>query len=198
MGERKTTPANREHILQVAAGLIRERGIANTTLADIAVAASISKGTLYYYYTTKGDLIFDIAERHMKNMTGRIFRWLESSGKQESPRRVFRMVLDTVMHSRSRGQIHVYLIQEALTENPNLRKRFIEEYQRWRAIIHEGLRKVYGEHEEYATMSGVLLATLDGLVLQRLLGIEQLPADEIAGFFEVAGSQYADGESATL
>ncbi len=198
MGERKSTPANRERILQVAAGLIRERGIANTTLADIAVAAAISKGTLYYYYTTKGDLIFDIAERHMRNMTGRIFRWLESSGKQESPRRVFRMVFDTVMHSRSRGQIHVYLIQEALTENPSLRKRFIEEYDRWRKIIADGLQKVYGSDSEYEIMSRVLLATIDGLVLQRLLGVEQLSLDKIAGFFELAGSPDAVGESADL
>ena len=48
MGQRKTTPANREKIIQAASQLIRERGIDNTTLADIAVAAGISKGTAAY------------------------------------------------------------------------------------------------------------------------------------------------------
>tara|TARA_B100000614_G_scaffold243921_1_gene247560 strand:+ start:87 stop:668 length:582 start_codon:yes stop_codon:yes gene_type:complete len=190
MGQRKTTPANREKIIQAASQLIRERGIDNTTLADIAVAAGISKGTLYYYYSTKGDLIFDIADRHMNNLTDRIFRWLESSGQDLPPRKVFRMVLDTVMHSRSRGQIHVYLIQEALTENPSLRKRFVEEYRRWRGIIEEGLSRVYGNHGEYATMARVLLATIDGLILQRLIGVEQIPIDSIAGYFEVTGEAY--------
>ena len=187
MGQRKTTPANREKIIQAASRLIRERGIDNTTLADIAVAAGISKGTLYYYYSTKGDLIFDIADRHMNNLTDRIFRWLESSGTTVPPRRVFRMVMDTVMHSRSRGQMHVYLIQEALTENPSLRRRFVEEYKRWRSMIEQGLDRVYGESGEYATMARVLLATIDGLFLQRLLGVEQLPTDEIAEYFEIAG-----------
>jgi len=186
MGQRKTTPANRERIIQVAADLIRNNGIDNTTLADIAMAVGISKGTLYYYYATKGDLIFDVAERHMTNMTNRIFRWLESSGTSLPPRKVFRMVLDTVMHSKSRGLIHIYLLQEALTENPNLRKRFVEEYGRWRELIEEGLARIYRDSADHSAMAGVLLSTIDGLVLQRLIGVERLPIDSIAAFFESA------------
>lgn len=192
MGQRKTTPAKREHILQVAAQLIRDRGIEHTTLATIADAAGISKGTLYYYYSTKSDLIFDIADRHMNRMTERIFRWLESSGTALSPKTVFRMVLDTVMHSRSRGHIHLYLIQEALTENPSLRERFIEEYHRWRSIIGEGLGRVYGGDREYTVMAQVLLTTLDGLILQRLLGAGTVPVDDVAAFFEQAGEMFRE------
>lgn len=187
MGQRKTTPANRERILNTAAKLIRERGIANTTLADIAMAAEISKGTLYYYYSTKGDLIFDIAERHFNNMTERIFKWLESNRNEQPVTNSFRLVLDTVMHSKSRGQMHVYLIQEALTENPSLRSRFAQEYRRWRAVIEEGLSKIFGDNGDYEIEARVLLATIDGLILQRLLGVEQLPIDQIASFFAQAG-----------
>ncbi|TVR69435.1 MAG: TetR/AcrR family transcriptional regulator [Spirochaetaceae bacterium] len=194
MGQRKTTPAKREHILQVAAQLIRDRGIEHTTLANIADAAGISKGTLYYYYSTKSDLIFDIADRHMNNMTSRIFRWLESSGTVQSPRTVFRMVLDTVMHSRSRGHIHLYLIQEALTENPSLRARFVQEYRRWRSIIEEGLGRVYGDGHDYQVMAQVLLTTLDGLVMQRLIGAGPIAIDEVAQFFETAGTMYRENE----
>lgn len=186
MGQRKTTPANREKIIEAAAHLIRERGIDNTTLADIAVAAGISKGTLYYYYSTKGDLIFDVAERHMTNMTTRIFRWLESSGTDLPPRKVFRMVFDTALHSKSRGLMHIYLIQEALTENPSLKARFVEEYRRWRALIEEGLNRIYRDNADHSAMARVLLYTIDGLIMQRLLGVERLPVDEVAGYFESA------------
>ncbi len=188
MGQRKTTAANRERILQISSQLVRERGIEHTTLADIADAAGISKGTLYYYYPTKGDLVFDIAERHMTNMTERIFSRLESSRAGQSPRTVFRLVLDTVMRSRSRGEIHVYLLQEAMTQNPSLRKRFIQEYRNWRRIIEEGLARVLGNGGEYRVMAQVLLATLDGLILQRLVGVDSVPMDGIARFFESAGT----------
>lgn len=192
MGQRKTTAANRERILEISSRLVREHGIEHTTLADIAEAAGISKGTLYYYYPTKGDLVFDIAERHMSNMTNRIFSRLESSGPGQTPRTVFRLVLDTVMRSRSRGEIHVYLLQEALAQNPSLRRRFVEEYRSWRQIIEDGLARVLGPGGEYRVMAQVLLATLDGLILQRLVGVDSIPMDGIARFFERAGTPPAD------
>lgn len=188
MRKRKSTEANRERIILTATRLIRERGIDNTTLADIANAAEISKGTLYYYYASKGDLIFDIAERHIDNMTERIFGWLSRSSSAQNPRTVFRMVMDTVMRSRNRGHIHVYLIKEALTESPHLQARFVAAYARRRAMIQEGLQQVYGSTDEYATLSRVLLAMIDGLVLQRLLGVRDLAVDDIAVLIEAAGS----------
>lgn len=188
VGQRKTTAANREHILETASRLVREHGIEHTTLSDIAVASGISKGTLYYYYPTKGDLIFDIAERHMARMTERIFSRLHMSRPDQSPRTVLRLVLDTVMRSRSRGEIHVYLLQEAITQSPSLRKRFVEEYCNWRTIIEEGLNRILGDDEEHAIMAQVLLATLDGLILQRLVGVDAVATDGIARFFESAGN----------
>ena len=191
MRKRKSTEANRERIILTATGLIRERGIDNTTLADIANAAEISKGTLYYYYASKGDLIFDIAERHIDKMTERIFGWLSRSSSAQNPRTVFRMVMDTVMRSRNRGHIHVYLIKEALTESPHLQARFVAAYARRRAMIQEGLQQVYGSTDEYDTLSRVLLALIDGLVLQRLLGVRDLAVDDIAVLIEAAGSAIA-------
>ena len=183
MGARKTTQANRERIIAVAAKLIIERGVANTTLADISVAANISKGTLYYYYPTKGDLIFDIADRHMNRMTEKIFRWIEESGHGQTPDRVVRMVFDTALHSSTRGHIHLYLIQEALAENPSLKGRFIEAYGRWRRLIEDGLRSIFKKEDEYRVASRVLLAAIDGFLIQRLLGVEQLSFDEVSAFF---------------
>lgn len=182
MGQRKTTPANRERILDAAARIVREHGVDNTTLADIADAAQISKGTLYYYYPTKGDLVFDIAERHMRNMTSRIFTWMESNREGQGPKTVLRMVLDTVMHSRSRGRMHLYLIQEAMNENPTLQARFVTEYREWHRLIEKGLARIYGDGE-FAAVGRVLLAALDGLVLQRLIGVEGGSSDEVASFF---------------
>lgn len=183
MAVRKTTQANRERIIAVAAKLIIERGVANTTLADIAVAANISKGTLYYYYPTKGDLIFDIAERHMNRMTQKIFRWIEESGHGQPPDRVIRMVFDTALHSLTRGHIHLYLIQEALAENPSLKGRFIEAYRNWRILIQDGLMKIFKNENEYRVASRVLLAAIDGFLIQRLLGVEEISFDEISSFF---------------
>ena len=52
----------KKKILDATYDLIIENGIMETTLKDIALKVGISKGTLYYYYSAKEDLIFDVAE----------------------------------------------------------------------------------------------------------------------------------------
>ena len=65
----KSNTNMKENILNVATNLITVNGIRNTSLSDIAKTAGISKGTLYYHYSSKDDLIFDIADNHLKIIT---------------------------------------------------------------------------------------------------------------------------------
>lgn len=180
---RKSTRDNRERIIQTAAKLIIEHGTASTSLADIAGAAGISKGTLFYYYPTKADLIFDITERHMQHMSQKILRWVEDAASDVPPRKILKLVFETITAAEARGQIHVYLIQEALTNNPSLRERFREEYSKWREFIQKGLERLLPDETDYETLSWIILGLLDGLLLQSLLGTERLPLDEAASYF---------------
>ena len=47
----------RERILESAAALMEERSFFDISLADIARAARISKGTLYYYYKDRKSVV---------------------------------------------------------------------------------------------------------------------------------------------
>lgn len=51
----------REHLLDVAAQLIGERGYNDTTMDDIARAAGSSRATVYAYFATKDDLLRTLA-----------------------------------------------------------------------------------------------------------------------------------------
>jgi AcrR family transcriptional regulator len=176
--------SNREKIIQAAAKLIIEQGVANTSLADIADEVGISKGTLYYYYATKGDLIFDISVRHMEHITNTIISWINGHGRQQSPEDVLQMVIETVLKSETRGYIHFYLIQEALSGNhESLKIRFTEEYDRWMDLIEQGLRLILPQETDFRTVSRVLLSAIDGLLIQNLLGQGPLPLREISRFF---------------
>ncbi|TVQ18141.1 MAG: TetR/AcrR family transcriptional regulator [Spirochaetaceae bacterium] len=174
----------REQIIQAAAKLIIEKGVANTSLGDIADEAGISKGTLYYHYATKGDLIFDISVRHMDHITNTIISWIRGHGLIEGPDTVLRMVVETVLKSETRGYIHFYLIQEALSGNhESLRVRFRDEYNHWLELIEEGLRHILPETTDFRTVSKIILSSIDGLLLQNLLGVGRIPLDGIGSFF---------------
>ncbi len=181
----------REKIIQAASRLIIENGIANTSLADIAREVGISKGTLYYYYPSKGELIFDISERHMRFITDKIFTWIEGSRKGLQPEELLKVVFRTIISSETRGHIHVYLIQEALTADSSLKARFVQEYDKWAKLIEEGLRKINDDDQEtdYSTLSRIILPLIDGLLVQHLLGARKNFLDEITRYLALARSQ---------
>jgi hypothetical protein len=64
-----------------------------------------------------------------------------------------------------------------------LRSRFIEEYGRWRELIEEGLRRLFPERSEYELRAQMILAAIDGLLLQKLLGVETLSLQSAAAYF---------------
>jgi len=60
--------ARREEILNAAQKVFFEKGLAASTVDDIAQAAELSKGTLYLYYHSKEDLYLAAANRGMDVM----------------------------------------------------------------------------------------------------------------------------------
>lgn len=171
----------RQIILDAASQQMIEQGIENTSLADIARAANISKGTLYYYYNSKSDLIFDIAEQHINQITRDLLDWLAVRPPDLSLSDTLYFVLETMVGAEVRGRMHFYLIQDALMHSEGIRQRFTEKYNEWKQIIEQELQKLVPQ-EDLNAASHLLIASIDGLMLQRLLGFETLPIRDIAEY----------------
>lgn len=54
--ERRDARENRQRILEVAKQLFADRGVADTSMKEIAEAAGVGKGTLYRHFAHKGEL----------------------------------------------------------------------------------------------------------------------------------------------
>ncbi|MFI6364995.1 TetR/AcrR family transcriptional regulator [Nocardia sp. NPDC050630] len=69
--------ATREHILDTAAELFGERGIANTSTNRIAAEAGVSIGTVYRYFADRSVIVEELLRRLLENVerrfTERIF-----------------------------------------------------------------------------------------------------------------------------
>jgi AcrR family transcriptional regulator len=52
--------------------------VEKTSLAEISAKAKISKGTLYYHFSTKNDLVFAVTEMHMESLTENLLRLLST------------------------------------------------------------------------------------------------------------------------
>ena len=72
--ETKASPPRRRHleVLEAAARVFHEKGYESTSIQDIADAVGILKGSLYYYITSKEDLLFeilqDVHEQGLRNL----------------------------------------------------------------------------------------------------------------------------------
>jgi AcrR family transcriptional regulator len=61
-------PGKRERLTAAAMQLVHQHGIERTTLADIANAADVPAGNVYYYFKTKDDVIAAVIEAHAQQI----------------------------------------------------------------------------------------------------------------------------------
>ncbi len=59
-------PGKRERLVAAAIQLLHQQGIERTTLADIAKAADVPAGNVYYYFKTKDEVIAAVIEAHTR------------------------------------------------------------------------------------------------------------------------------------
>src|ERR1700730_17572014 len=61
-------PGKRERLVSAARELLYQQGVENTTLADIAHAADVPLGNVYYYFKTKDEIVSAVIEAHVHDI----------------------------------------------------------------------------------------------------------------------------------
>ncbi|HMA84543.1 MAG TPA: TetR/AcrR family transcriptional regulator [Desulfosalsimonadaceae bacterium] len=175
----------RQQIIEAATQVIVQKGIDKTSLTDIAQAAGISKGSLYYYYATKNDLIFDITEAHINQISDNLFDIIENRRDNAEWKDILNILFERIMAAETRGRLHLYLLQQALNGNDELAERFRKKYREWNAMIQAGFSKIDPSGSEYTVLSTLIITALDGCLIQSMLGLEISPWREIINYLDV-------------
>jgi TetR/AcrR family transcriptional regulator, transcriptional repressor for nem operon len=79
---RKRGSAKRERLVNAARDVIHRQGVEATTLADIASAADVPLGNVYYYFKTKDELVAAVVEAHAEIVRAT----LAEVGRSRSPK----------------------------------------------------------------------------------------------------------------
>jgi TetR/AcrR family transcriptional regulator, transcriptional repressor for nem operon len=61
-------PGKRERLIAAALQLLHQQGVERTTLADIAKAADVPVGNVYYYFKTKDEVIGAVIDAHVQQI----------------------------------------------------------------------------------------------------------------------------------
>jgi AcrR family transcriptional regulator len=92
----KADADKRTRLIETAMKLAYKRGFRETSLADIAVAANVPVGNVYYYFKTKEELAEAVVERRLED-----FRTLQQKLDQlSSPKKRLVAFLDVIQGNR--------------------------------------------------------------------------------------------------
>jgi TetR/AcrR family transcriptional repressor of nem operon len=98
----EVTPGKRERLIAAARDMVYEQGIERTTIADIAQAADVPVGNVYYYFKTKAELVAAVIDRY-QDATGTM---LASLDKRRTPKARLRGLVSTWVNQRENLTLH--------------------------------------------------------------------------------------------
>ncbi|SHH08172.1 transcriptional regulator, TetR family [Thermosyntropha lipolytica DSM 11003] len=178
--ERDRETGNRQKILEVATRLVMEKGVKGTSLADIAREAGISKGTLFYHFPTKDELVYELTVQHFDRLIQGFLQRMNDI-KGEKMEKVIYDGLNLILQAKERGKLNLYLLQEAFMGNDELKEKFKETYRHYRRIMQGFLQDLMGREGETDEVRALMLvALIDGLIIQWLIEPEEVDVAEIA------------------
>ncbi|BDT94760.1 TetR/AcrR family transcriptional regulator [Nocardia sputorum] len=156
--------ATREHILDTAARLFGERGIANTSTNRIAAEAGVSIGTVYRYFADRAVLVDELLERLLETVERRFTqRVFDLSGKP-----VPRIVTD-ILEVISEELVANAKLVRALVAGVHFYSSGIPEFEpRLRLLVKVLLIQVLGPGDDhrYDVMTFVIINTGFAAVLR--------------------------------
>lgn len=165
----------RERILESAAALMEERSFFDISLADIARAARISKGTLYYYYNSRDAILFDLTDRYLQKLSDDLLVWVDNEEKDTSLPRLLRYTFSRGVYDKS-GSMRLFLIAEAVSGKGDVRDKLLEKYAHFKNVLAQKIAaRKPGADGEY--LAWLTLTVMDGMLVQSQLKNPALDTD---------------------
>jgi len=129
---RQPPEVRREQLLDAAQRVLLERGLRATTVADVAEAAGVAKGTMYLYYESKDDLLAALRARYLDQVAAAVS---QSSGKPVLER-IRRMIVGLFDFGAAHHELHHLLFHEAGFSEDDA---FVDVRKQFTDLIEEGV-----------------------------------------------------------
>lgn len=182
---RPTREQTRDRVLEAALRVFTERGIAASSVNDVAAAAGMTKGAVYSSFASKDELVLAIMEQHvMERLSGALGLFAQAEDLRSAMTEAGGALVEAL---RSDAAWHRLLAEYfALSHHdPELRNALRERRREARASIARALDQLAEDHgitlpmpaEEFAL---VLIALSNGLGIESGIDPDGVP-DQIFG-----------------
>ncbi|HED04872.1 MAG TPA: TetR/AcrR family transcriptional regulator [Candidatus Fraserbacteria bacterium] len=171
----------REEILQAARRCFSQHGYHETTMEEVAVAANLSKGLIYYYFKSKQELFLALLDSWFAQFDLAWQEVLASGSAEERLRRLAQLDITEIEESADLSNLLLEFWAHAGRE-PALIGRFHQALSRYRQLLADVIAAGVQAGEFRAVdpwLSAVgLLAAYDGLWLHWMIDPQGAPIRE--------------------
>lgn len=133
------SPDVKEKIIEAARATIAKYGVNNTSLQAIADEAGISKGSLYYHFKTKNSILYSMVDAEFRASKGVVERIrIGELSPEQAQEEIIGAIRDRIFKKKEDNKLHLYLSQEAMLGNQEIKAAYEEKYKDWLSDIAEG------------------------------------------------------------
>lgn len=158
--------SSKDMILDAAERVIRRQGMAATTIEGVAAEAGVSKGGLFYHFSSKKEMLFQLVERYEKKFLD--MRKEVYDSLPEGPHRLLKATIVASIKNPAKSNASISNVL-ALLDDVDMRKKILEVKYRTFTEISEG----YAHPEKVA----VAMLAADGLWVMDLFSGEAVSAE---------------------
>jgi TetR/AcrR family transcriptional regulator, transcriptional repressor for nem operon len=170
--------ATRERILQAAAELIAERGVAGTSLDDVRERAHASKSQLYLYFADREELLRAVAETTCDAVLAGQAEVLGGFDSFEGIERYLAAVVAMQVAGGAHGGCPIGSLAGQLAEGDDVAREILAGgFRRWEAGLRVGLEQMAARGDLGSGADPVALATQTLAILQGGLLLTQVRRD---------------------
>jgi TetR/AcrR family fatty acid metabolism transcriptional regulator len=182
----------RETILSAAQEIFASKGYHGARTAEIAVAAGVSEGTLYNYFTSRDEIFASLFESRWQHFIDRVRRRIDRlDDPSDQLKAIFSEALKLFRLNKALAQM--FLLENtpgSLFLNSAVAHRVADFLDIIAAILDEGKRRgVYHPDLDTRTARMVIYGTVQGILLSRVISDRATP--EIRRRFRISMTQAA-------
>lgn len=169
----------RESVMDAATELFAARGVTSTSIDDIAAAAGIAKGSIYYNFESKAGLVEQIMAHNSELLADALRGAVTDRTGTNLRDEVVRVLLKLVQEHASAARVMV-------TEMFRTERSWRESIEKWRAIALSPLIEDLEAGGADPLVAGVQAAAIVGATL--VAGLEWLVFHPERGYDQVASA----------
>lgn len=181
MKTKSTDSKASDQIIDAAYHVLGEKGYDSTTIKEIARAANVAPGLIHYYFASKDDLLLAVLQQACDRFTETVSQLAAYDPDEDLMTAAFQSTRDQVDREPEWYRLRYELLSLGL-RNPKLLDGLRELLAKGRQCIAIAVRQLTQSSEEEANaIAPVLLASFDGLALQKLAD----PEFDLDGAYQV-------------